>query len=66
MMTKEGELVHSNGPDVGPRVVHPVSQGNDNAASNIKYADTLTGGGEGVIQSEGCISNYDSIFRTKY
>ncbi|KAG7425187.1 Plasma membrane proteolipid 3 [Fusarium oxysporum f. sp. raphani] len=22
----------------------------------IKYADTLTGGGEGVIQSEGCIS----------
>ncbi|KAJ0128863.1 Uncharacterized protein HZ326_28046 [Fusarium oxysporum f. sp. albedinis] len=23
---------------------------------DIKYADTLTGGGEGVIQSEGCIS----------
>ena len=22
----------------------------------VKYADTLTGGGEGVIQSEGCIS----------
>jgi hypothetical protein len=22
----------------------------------IKYADTLTDGGEGVIQSEGCIS----------
>lgn len=21
----------------------------------LKYADTLTGGGEGVVQSEGCI-----------